>query len=37
LISDQVLFTSAALDVFLAGPKTGKSVKAVATESEVSA
>jgi large subunit ribosomal protein L4 len=37
LISDQVLFTSAALDVFLAGPQTGKSVKAVATESEVSA
>ncbi|MDP4804259.1 MAG: 50S ribosomal protein L4 [Pontimonas sp.] len=37
LISDQVLFTSAALNVFLAGPQTGKSVKAVATESEVSA
>ena len=34
LVSDQVLFTSAALDVFLAGPATGKSVKAVATESE---
>ena len=34
LVSDQVLFTSAALDVFLAGPVTGKSVKAVATESE---
>jgi large subunit ribosomal protein L4 len=34
LVSDQVLFTSAALEVFLAGPVTGKSVKAVATESE---
>ena len=34
LCSDQVLFTSAALDAFLAGPVTGKSVKAVATESE---
>ena len=34
LVSDQVLFTTAALDAFLAGPATGKSVKAVATESE---
>jgi large subunit ribosomal protein L4 len=34
LVSDQVVFTSASLDVFLAGPATGKSVKAVATESE---
>ena len=34
LCSDQVLFTSTALDAFLAGPATGKSVKAVATESE---
>jgi large subunit ribosomal protein L4 len=34
LVSDQVVFTSAALDIFLAGPTTGKSVKAVATESE---
>ena len=34
LVSDHVLFTSAALDVFLAGPAAGKSVKAVATESE---
>jgi large subunit ribosomal protein L4 len=34
LVSDQVLFTSASLDVFLAGPAKGKSVKAVATESE---
>lgn len=36
LVSDQVVFTSASLDVFLAGPVKGKSVKAVATESEVS-
>jgi large subunit ribosomal protein L4 len=34
LCSDQVVFTSASLDVFLAGPASGKSVKAVATESE---
>ncbi len=34
LVSDQVLFTSAALEAFLAGPASGKSVKAVATESE---
>lgn len=34
LVSDQVIFTSSALDVFLAGPVKGKSVKAVATESE---
>ena len=34
LVSDQVLFTSAALEAFLAGPAAGKSVKAVATESE---
>jgi large subunit ribosomal protein L4 len=34
LVSDQVVFTSAALDAFLAGPAAGKSVKAVATESE---
>ncbi len=34
LVSDQVIFTSAALDAFLAGPATGKSAKAVATESE---
>ena len=36
LVSDQVLFTSAALDAFLAGPVKGKSIKAVATESEAS-
>jgi len=35
LVSDQVVFTSAALDAFLAGPVKGRSVKAVATESEV--
>lgn len=34
LVSDQVIFTSSALDAFLAGPAKGKSVKAVATESE---
>ena len=34
LVSDQVIFTSASLEVFLAGPASGKSVKAVATESE---
>ena len=34
LCSDHVVFTSAAMDAFLAGPSTGKSVKAVATESE---
>ena len=34
LVSDQVVFTSASLEVFLAGPSMGKSVKAVATESE---
>ena len=37
LVSDQVIFTSAALEDFLAGPATGKSAKAVATESEASA
>ncbi len=34
LCSDHVVFTSAAMDAFLAGPATGKSSKAVATESE---
>lgn len=34
LISDDVLFTQVALAAFLAGPVAGKSVKAVATESE---
>jgi large subunit ribosomal protein L4 len=34
LVSDQVIFTSAAFDAFVSGPVKGKSVKAVATESE---
>ncbi|GAA4736336.1 hypothetical protein GCM10023216_31930 [Isoptericola chiayiensis] len=34
LVSDDVVFTQGALDAFLAGPATGKSVKAVATEGE---
>ena len=34
LVSDDVVFTKEALDAFLAGPVTGKSVKGVATESE---
>ena len=34
LVSDDVVFTKAALEAFLAGPITGKSVKAVGTESE---
>lgn len=37
LVSDDIVFTSAALETFVAGPARGKSVKAVATESEVSA
>jgi large subunit ribosomal protein L4 len=37
LIADHVIFTKAALETFLAGPVTGKSVKAVAAESEVEA
>lgn len=37
LVNDSVLFTKAALDVFTAGPTKGKSVKAVATESEAAA
>jgi len=36
LISDDIVFTEAALADFLAGPVTGKSSKAVATSSEVS-
>jgi large subunit ribosomal protein L4 len=35
LLSDDVVFTKGAYDVFVAGPATGKSVKAVATSSEV--
>ncbi|MEG3615925.1 50S ribosomal protein L4 [Isoptericola haloaureus] len=34
LVSDDVVFTSGALEAFLAGPATGKSAKAVATETE---
>ena len=34
LVSDDVVFTEASLDALLAGPVRGKSVKAVATESE---
>ncbi len=34
LCSDDVVFTEAALQAFLAGPATGKSVKAVGTEDE---
>ncbi len=35
LVSDDVVFTEAALQAFLAGPSKGKSVKAVASSSEV--
>ena len=34
LVNDDIVFTSAALDAFVAGPVGGKSAKAVATESE---
>jgi large subunit ribosomal protein L4 len=37
LVCDHVLFTSTALENFLAGPATGKAVKATAKESEVQA
>lgn len=37
LISDHVVFSQAAFDVFLSGPVKGKGSKAVATESEVQA
>jgi large subunit ribosomal protein L4 len=37
LVSDDVVFTQGAFDAFLAGPATGKAVKAVAAESEVEA
>jgi large subunit ribosomal protein L4 len=37
LVSDDIVFTSGALDAFLAGPATGKSVKAVASETEAAA
>ena len=35
LLSDDVVFTRGAYDVFVPGPRTGKSVKAVASSSEV--
>ena len=35
VVADDVVFSTAALDAFVAGPAKGKSVKAVATESEV--
>jgi len=37
LVNDDVVFTSAALEAFLAGPAKGASAKAVATESEAKA
>jgi large subunit ribosomal protein L4 len=36
LLSDDVVFTKAAFDTFVSGPRTGKSVKAVATSAEAS-
>ena len=35
LVNDEVVFTSAALQAFVAGPAVGKSAKAVASESEI--
>ena len=35
LVSDDVVFTQGALDVFLAGPSMGKGAKAVASSAEV--
>jgi large subunit ribosomal protein L4 len=35
LINDDVVFTKAALDAFIAGPVGGKGAKAVASESEI--
>ena len=37
LVSDQIVFTKAGFDAFVVGPAKGKSVKAVATETEASA
>ena len=37
LVNDRVVFTQAAFSAFIAGPASGKGVKAVATESEVTA
>jgi large subunit ribosomal protein L4 len=35
LVADEIVFTAAALDVFVAGPAKGKGAKATATESEI--
>jgi large subunit ribosomal protein L4 len=35
LVSDDVVFTSAALQFFVAGPAAGKSAKTVGSESEI--
>ena len=35
LVNDEVVFTSAALEAFVAGPASGRSAKAVASESEL--
>ena len=35
LVNDDVVFTSAALSAYVAGPTKGKAAKATATESEV--
>jgi large subunit ribosomal protein L4 len=37
LVSDDVVFTKGAFDVFVSGPQSGKSVKAVATSTEADA
>jgi len=37
LVADDIIFTKGAFDVFVAGPATGRSVKAVATETEAPA
>ena len=37
LVSDDVVFTKAALETFIAGPARGKTVTAVATSAEVEA
>ncbi len=37
LVNDEVVFTTAALDTYVAGPKSGRSVKAVASSSEAQA
>jgi len=37
LVADDVIFTKGAFDVFVAGPATGKSVKATATSTETAA